>query len=448
MRGTDRRSIRIDLFAEAGPIAAYRLVQTASTFAGAIMVGRLGSVQLAAAGLAGGVAVVVFIFAQGTLFCLSPLITAARKRGDDAEVRDLVRHGLLQAFGLGVVLSVVLVFVGPALRLLGQDAAVVDLVESYFRGVVVGVVPVLGVTVFQQLFLAFERAQLLMVYAVLRLPVAVVLAYALIFGAFGAPELGMPGLGWSIGIVNLVGFVCLGSYVAFADAWRDVRLLRGPLAWRRSMQRHLATMGLPIGGQYVGEVGAVLLAVVMIGWVGHAELAAFHIVHQYVSIVLTVVLGLAQGAPVVVSAHLAGNRAAVAATAGAIAIRGAVALMLVPVVLFLAAPGSLTEPFLPTSGDAHSVASFTQSFFAIAAASVMFDAVRSVMSGLLRSYENTLGPLRASLTGFWIVGIPVGACLAFPLDWGGDGVALGIAIGSAVAAVLVRRIYVAELRSS
>ena len=82
----------------------------------------------------------------------------------------------------------------------------------------------------------------------------------------------------------------------------------------------------------------------------------------------------------------------------------------------------------------------------IAAAFSLFDGLQVVAFGILRGAGDLRVPSLANLLGYWVLGRPLGAWLAFEQGWGAVGVWTGLATGLAsVAVLLVVRIgYVAR----
>ena len=61
-------------------------------------------------------------------------------------------------------------------------------------------------------------------------------------------------------------------------------------------------------------------------------------------------------------------------------------------------------------------------------------------AGMLRGLHDTRWPLVFALVGYWVVGLGIGAWLAFGRDWQGVGIWVGLASGlAAVAALMLAR---------
>ena len=77
----------------------------------------------------------------------------------------------------------------------------------------------------------------------------------------------------------------------------------------------------------------------------------------------------------------------------------------------------------------------------------IFDGVQVVAGGVLRGLGDTRSPMVVHLLGFWFLGLPLGALLAFRADRGAVGVWWGLVIGlTAVALVLLWRVRVELVR--
>jgi MATE family multidrug resistance protein len=77
------------------------------------------------------------------------------------------------------------------------------------------------------------------------------------------------------------------------------------------------------------------------------------------------------------------------------------------------------------------------SFLRVAAAFQLVDGAQVIGAGMLRGLHDTRWPLLFALFGYWIVGLGIGAWLAFGRDWRGVGIWVGLASGLAAVAVLM-----------
>jgi MATE family multidrug resistance protein len=104
------------------------------------------------------------------------------------------------------------------------------------------------------------------------------------------------------------------------------------------------------------------------------------------------------------------------------------------------APGPLVGAFMDTTLPANAaVLALTVHFLALAALFQVVDGAQAVAAGMLRGLHDTRVPMGLAALGYWGLGVPVSAGLAFGLGWGGTGVWLGLLAGLGTAAALLTR---------
>ena len=86
------------------------------------------------------------------------------------------------------------------------------------------------------------------------------------------------------------------------------------------------------------------------------------------------------------------------------------------------------------------------SFLRVAAAFQLVDGAQVIGAGMLRGLHDTRWPLLFALFGYWVVGLGIGAWLAFAADWKGVGIWVGLAAGLAAVAVLMLARWVMRSR--
>jgi len=100
-------------------------------------------------------------------------------------------------------------------------------------------------------------------------------------------------------------------------------------------------------------------------------------------------------------------------------------------------PRSLVTLFLDDVPANAIVIGLAVSFLRVAAAFQLVDGAQVIGAGMLRGLHDTRWPLLFALFGYWIVGLGIGAWLAFGRDWRGVGIWVGLASGLAAVAVLM-----------
>jgi MATE family multidrug resistance protein len=72
-----------------------------------------------------------------------------------------------------------------------------------------------------------------------------------------------------------------------------------------------------------------------------------------------------------------------------------------------------------------------------AAAFQLFDGTQVVSTGSLRGLGDTRTPFYANITGYWVLGLPIGMFLCFRMGWEVLGLWIGLSIGLMIVAVVL-----------
>ncbi|MFF2806655.1 MATE family efflux transporter [Streptomyces sp. NPDC058000] len=444
------------LAALAVPLVLTQLAQVALTTTDTVMMGFLGTADLAA----GGLALVLFnqlrTMGVGLVTSVGNRIAAAAAREEDdagrgtaadvAGVRDTVRAGMAVATLAGLVGAVLMVLIGQALTWFGQDAAIADRVRPMLAALAPGLLPCLWFQTIRQFTVGMRRPQALLRITLASVALNAGLNWALVHGTWGLPKLGLPGIGVATSVVHLLSFLALYT-AARRDAVLAPRLGLDITKADAATVRTLAGLGIPIAATYGSEAGFFSVTALMAGSFGSAALAAHTAVNQLVYIVFQVAVGLSHAASINVSRELALGRTDTARRLKNTALACAAAVMAVVAVIYLALPDLVLRAFFDpaAAGDRDAVALATQLLFVIAVLQ-FFDCAQNIGVGLLRGLDDTRSGFRITLIGYWLVGLPAAWTLGYAAGLHTLGIWLGLLAGLATTALLLLRRYGTALR--
>lgn len=420
------------------PIIGSNLAQIAMHITDTVMLGWYEVAALAAVVLAASFWFVLFLLGAGFAWAVMPMVAAADARGDDREVRRITRMGLWLSVLFAAAVMPLMWFSGTLLLALGQQPDLAAAAQDYLRIAGWGMFPALLVMVLKSYLAAQERTQVVLWITLLGAVLNAALNWALIFGNWGAPELGLIGAAIATLAMQLFTLVLTLGYTAWLPALRRHELFAR--FWRPDWSAFAAVfrLGMPIGLTSLAEAGLFTATALMMGWVGTRELAAHGIALEIASATFMIHLGLSNAATVRAGqAHGRGDRLRLRLVART-AIGLSMLFALVTVAVFLSLPEQLVRLFLDASDpEAPAIVAIGVRLLAVAALFQLADAGQVMALGLLRGVQDTRVPMILASVSYWLVGIPASYALGFPLGLGAVGLWLGLVIGLVLAGVLL-----------
>ena len=424
----------------AGPLALANLLQMAVFATDVMFVARLGQQALAASSLAVAIIAVLMMGLNGVTSACAPLIAAelGRRSNSVREVRRTTRMALWLAVGLGVAGVVLCQFSTEFMLATGQEPQLARQGGSFLALLSVAMVPMAVANVLRTFVSALGRPVFATAITAASILVNIVGDYALVFGHFGMPALGLTGAALA-SIITASSTVV--AYVA-AIAW-DRNLRRFHIFgrwWRTEWQRmnQMLMLGLPISGTLIAEGGLFSGAAFVMGRVGEAQLAAHTIALQIGAFAFQVPFGIGQAATIRVGYHYgSGNREGVG-HAGWAAILIGMMFMSVSAVALLVAPRLILSAYIDISAPANAaMVGYALSYLFVCAIFQLSDGLQAVAAGVLRGIQDTRVPMMIALFGYWLAGFGTSVVLGLYTPAGGVGVWIGLAVGLTVAAVLL-----------
>src|SRR6056297_84451 len=434
-----RAGERASLTAISGPLIAAYLVEMAMLIIDMIIVGHLGSIELAAVGLAGDWFYVLLLIGMGTVSMVAVLVAQARGRGDRQAAGRVVEQGLLVATVFSLPVMIATWYLAPLLGLAGQDQRVVAAVAPYTHALTFAVLPILWFTVLRNYVTAVEKPMVIFVLSVAALILNAGLNYTLVFGHFGLPALGVFGAGLGTTIVSWLMFVALAVHVGGRHGLR-IRWSRaiaiGPPD--RPLAGKLVSLGLPVAGAQLLSGGMFTVAAVLVGLLGAVQLAAQQIVYTVVYISLSIAAGLGDAVRVRVAFGTGKGSPPAARQAAAITLRMGLAVLGLAAMVLWFLPGAIVGLFLdPAQADTDAVREAAVSFAVAAGLFQLLIGLQIIAANAMRGLGDTRTPMFYAVLGYWLLGLGSGTVACFAFGLGGVGLWWGMTGGVAVSATLM-----------
>jgi MATE family multidrug resistance protein len=391
-----------------------------------MMVGRLpdSARAIGAVSLAGILYIAVAIFGAGLMLGLDTLVSHSYGAGDVEDCHRSLVNGVYLSMAIAPVLMGIVRAVEPVLRAVKIEPSVLDQTIPYLRALNWSTLPLLLFFVLRRYLQGMSLAKPVMFALVSANFVNLLGNWILIWGHGGFPAMGTVGSGWSTCVARIY---MMGVLLAFSFYYshrhetglRDARPLPD---FFRIWQ--LVQLGFPAATQFGMEVAVFAVATTLIGKLGAVPLAAHQIALNTVSLTYMVPLGISSAAAVRVGQALGRCDSHAASRAGWTAMALGASFMACMGVLLLVAPRIVVRVFTP---DRVVIQTATGLLF-VGAFFQLFDGLQTVATGALRGAGDTRTPMICHLVFYWLLGLPVGAFLCFPLGWGAQGLWAGLCL--------------------
>jgi MATE family multidrug resistance protein len=427
----------------AAPLALYYLTEVAMGLTNMIIVGRLGSAELAAVGLTANMLVAFVLVSFGILSMVSVLSSHSLGSGD----RDAVARTVAQGFWVAGGLSLIAVGFGfgiPGIfKLTGQDPEVTRIAGDYVVCLLWFAPFALGFVVLRNFLVVLAKPLVVVYITVPALVLNLLLTYMLVLGGFGLPGLGVAGAGISTTLVNLLMFVSILIYVGIDRDCRAYPVFHSIRKIDLAICRSIIGLGVPAGVTAFLEGGLFVVVGILMGTLGADWLAANEILFHFLGMSFVIAAAIGEAAAVRIAFH-AGARnprliqwnAISAVTLGSLVMLGSALLLwnfphhIVGVFINIEAPNNALTVTIAVT------------LTGIAAVFQFFDGLQAVAGWALRGLKDTLVPMWIATCGYWLCGLGGGYTAGFVLGYGAEGIWWGMAAGLTVAAILLStRLY-------
>jgi multidrug resistance protein, MATE family len=422
----------------AAPLVASQLAQMGLLTTDVVMLGRLSAHALASAAIGNTVYYFAWLLGLGPASAVAPMVShilgdwAHNKAG----VRSVVRMGLWTAMLGSLPLMLILLSARPILVRLGQDPGLAADAGRFVAMLCIGLPFSLGFQVLRNLCTALGRPGATLWVTAISVGWNALADYALIFGHFGAPRLGIVGAGLATSSSSIFAFAALFAVIQLTPHLRAYRLLRRAHRPHWPRLSELLRLGAPIGATMIFEAMLFNSMTLLVGRFGVDAVAAHQVALNVCSLTFMVPLGIAMAAAVRVGRYAGAGELDQARRAGFLAMGLGAVFMTASGLVMLAFGRQIVGLYVAghTSAELQVIA-LAVTFLHIAAAFQVFDGLQVVGAFNLRGLKDARAPMVLAGASYWLVGAPVCVWLGVGLGWQGVGVWIGLVAGLATAAL-------------
>jgi MATE family multidrug resistance protein len=234
------------------------------------------------------------------------------------------------------------------------------------------------------------------------------LAYILIFGKCGAPEMGIIGAGVATAATGVIPTIFWALLFLSRDE-QPTYATRQEIAFHRQIFWMLIRYGVPSGIQFFLDVASFTVFVLLIGRAGQIDLAASNIVLSIEMLAFLPMIGMSIATATLVGQYVGMKRQDIAEQSAYAAFKLAMCYMGAMALLFFLFPASFLELFRTTRDAAShfdAVLARGTVFLRIVAVWTLFDTLFIIFSGALKGAGDTVFAMWAQVGLAWFFFVP------------------------------------------
>lgn len=407
-----------------------------------IMVGQLGTAELAAVSLGNSFVFIGMSLGIGFSTALTPLVAEADGAKDQRNVQNLLDHGVLVCVVLGLSLAAIIIAAQPLLLYMGQPQEVVDLAYPYLWWVGLSLFPLVAFQAFKQFTEGLSFTRPAMYAAVISNVLNVIFNYIFIFGALGIEGIGVEGAAIGTLLARTIMFLFLGVYIWYKSPFntyaRSFQLKKPELP----LLKKIFHLGLPSALQMFFEMAFFTSAIWLSGYLGKNPQAANQIALNLSSMTYMVAVGLSVTAMIRVGNQLGKQDfqelRRVAQSIFVLMIFLASGFCLAYMLLNQYLPWIYLDANNPNvQQDAFEVVELASGLLIIAGIFQISDGLQGVILGSLRGIQDVYIPAAITFLAYGLVGFPISFYLGLYTPMGVNGIWVGLLSGLIFSSLLL-----------
>ena len=426
----------------AAPVMLGMLGHTFVSFIDNIMVGQLGTAELAAVSLGNSFMFIAMSIGIGFSTAITPLIAEADSSDNLNQARSAYKSGLFLCTTLGIILFLGIYSSKPLMYLMKQPKEVVELAIPYLDLVSFSLIPLVIFQAIKQFSDGMSMTKYPMYATLIANIVNIILNYFLIFGKFGFPEMGIVGAAYGTLASRLIMVVYLWLLLRYKK--RSAQIVKNIKFFILDflMIKKIINLGSLSAMQMFFEVAIFTAAIWLSGLLGKNPQAANQIALNLSSMTFMVAMGLSVASMIRVGNQKGlQNFKELRRIAFSIFLLGSL-LATFFAVLFFIFHKSLPNIYLDVEdavnySDTTEVLSIASNLLLAAAFFQISDSIQVVVLGALRGLQDVKIPTILTFISYWVVGFPISYFLGKEEMYGSFGIWLGLLAGLTTASILL-----------
>lgn len=407
-----------------------------------IMVGRLGSTELAAVSLGNSMIFIAMSLGIGFSTAITPIVAEGDAEKNDTKIRSAFHHGLFLCTLLGLMLFGLIVLAKPIMEMLHQPDEVIALAKPYLDWVAFSLIPLIMYQGYKQFADGLSLTKYSMYAMVMANVLHVGMNYVLIYGIWIFPKMGI--IGAALGTVISRIFLVMFMHIMLSRR-NDLKRFFSNFSFdeiKKQTIKKIINIGFPSAMQMLFEVVLFTASIWLCGNIGRTSQAANQIALSLASMTFMFAMGLSVTSMIRVS-----NQRGLQDYKKLIVVARSIFLLAIIIesvfaVLFVAFHQFLPHVFLNMENtiqltDNTEVIEIASKLLLIAAVFQISDGIQVVVLGALRGLQDVKIPMYITFVAYWVIGFPISYYLGEYTSMKASGVWIGLLAGLTSAALFL-----------
>lgn len=419
------------------PVLIYQVISYSSGMIGTFMAGHYSPTDLAGVSMGVNIWNPVMYTLNAIVLAIVPIVSHLIGKKREEEIPVMVRQFLYIAVLISIILVIALnTLAAPIVDSLGMDAKIATITKNYLYYESFGVLSIFLYVVLRSFMDSLGLTRLSMIMMIISVPVNVTLAYGLIFGKFGMPELGGAGNAIAVSLTYTVLF-----FIALFLTLKHPKINKYKIFKKEGIRfkywGEIFKLGIPIAIATALETVVFSTLSLMVSRFDTTIIASHQAALNFSGFLYSLPVSVANTATIIVAYHVGAKNYKLAKSYTALSVALGVISSGVAGLIVLLFDTQIPYLYSTDSG----VIDLTAHLLIFAIGFALCDSFASALAGVLRGYKKVVPICLAMFVGYYIVGIPVAYYLVFTKGVGIDGLWIGWIIGLAVYALGVLGYY-------
>lgn len=426
----------------AWPVILGLLGHTVVSLVDNVMVGKLGTAELAAVSLGNSFVFMAMSIIIGFSTGITPLVAAADSTNNHKEGKSVLKNGILLVTGIGIISTLGIFAIRPLLYEMKQTTEVVELALPYLNVVAISLIPLAIFQSLKQFSDGLSQTKYSMWATLIANVTNVVFNYFLIYGIWIFPELGIVGAAWGTLISRIIMVIAMYLFIVKKEKFKSYFHSLWQEKISKITVKNLNRIGVGSALQMFFEFGIFTAVIWLSGTMGKNSQAANQIALNLSSMTFMFAMGLA-----VVASIRIGNQFGLKDYKELRRIARSLFLLMLVLDVIFALFFMVFNQFLPSifldvndienQLDNTEVIAMAAKLLIIAAFFQVVDGVQAVVLGALKGMQDVKIPTAITFVSYWLIAFPICYYLGLVAGYGSQGLWIGLLVGLGASAVLL-----------